>query len=135
MHGICFFCGSWKAQEQESCYGSCSHQNVGQLAKPNPYETAALLLQGLPAGASFYVGMNFGCVHFHAREKPRIDPTKKMRLITPDDLRRILKRNNMRQVDLARKLNVTPQRVSDWMANRCKVPSLAVAAIEAMELL
>lgn len=135
MHGICFFCGSWKALEHESCYGSCSHQRVGQLAKPNPYETDALLLQGLPAGANYYVGMNFGCVHFHARKEFAIDETKRRNEITPDDLRRILKRNKMRQVDLAAKLHVRPQRVSDWMANRCKVPSLAVAAIEALELL
>jgi DNA-binding transcriptional regulator YiaG len=136
MQGKCAFCGSWEPHNILEHFGACTNQYVGKRSTEKNNELDVLLLQGRRGGegASIIVGRNFGCVHFHSKEKISKDEIKEKPQITPDDLRQIMKRKDMSQAELARHLNVTPQRVSDWLSNRRrrKIPSMASAALEAM---
>jgi len=136
MQGNCEFCVYWKTPPQDG-YAICTHQSVGKRSRAELYDVNALLLRSdKPAEVEVFVGKNFGCIYFNDnRERKGMG---KMHLqITPDDLRQILKRRGWRQADLARKLNVTPQRMSDWLSakRKRKIPSMASAALEAMGLL
>lgn len=133
----CEFCGYWKPPVKDG-YATCTHRYVGKRSMPVFHEVNALLLRSdRPAEVEVLVGKNFGCVHFSKGGGSTADAAKINYQVTPSTLRQILIDNNMKQVELARKLHVRPQRVSDWLAGRRgrKIPSLAVTALKAMGLL
>jgi hypothetical protein len=117
-------------------FGTCSNPAVGKEGRAKTAYFSDLLLKGGRTGAFIFVGEEFGCVHWEPKPGLENDQETGKDRITPKELKQIMLRNkNMKPADLARKLNIRVQRVSDWIHGRRKVPPMAVVAMAAMGLM
>ncbi len=126
-HGRCESCRHW-----ESVGLQCGHPKVGTSKKRLAGEKDCLVT--VPANvARIRTGAKFGCVHWELADELREESGAQTVLSGPE-LRALLVEKGLKPSDLAGRLGVKRQRVSDWLTGRRDVPATAVAALKAMGL-
>ena len=135
MSGKCVLCNMWTRCEDKGWFGACRHPSVGKRAGRHGSEADELVIEGVRSEARVYFGESFGCIHWQPQQGIARESGTAGTLVTPVILRGLMHRHKMKPVDLARRLHVRVQRVSDWLSGRRKVPELAVVAMSSMNLL
>lgn len=136
MSGKCRFCSCWQSLSYKSWFGTCNHPAVAKQSNLDNAEADELVMKGGRSGAELFVGDVFGCVHWTPSSNPKEGIQIGQIQISPLALRKIMTRNKMKPIDLARQLGgIRIQRVSDWLNGRRKVPKLAVVAMFALDLI
>ena len=127
-HGRCKSCRHW--QSGRPPLGRCVHPKMAPARRAD-VEDCLVVVPAPRDGVR--TGARFGCIHWELAEE--VADCGGLSILSAEDLKALLAKRGMKPSELAAKLGVKRQRVSDWLTGHRDVPVLAVTALRAMGLL